>query len=96
MASLSLFQDGVSGVHKITRYNDEGLKRRENSLISFPLEIKYMYEVYTWSLKKLSLYLFLYLISLFATGHTDANAEHLSRKILYKFPTQVQIWPTQE
>jgi hypothetical protein len=39
MASLSLFQDGVSGVHKITRYNDEGLKRRENSLISFPLEI---------------------------------------------------------
>jgi hypothetical protein len=51
MASLSLFQDGVSGVHKITRYNDEGLKRRENSLIFFPLEIKYMYEVYTWSLK---------------------------------------------
>jgi len=47
MASLSLFQDGVSGVHKITRYNDEGLKRRENSLIFFPLEIKYMYEVYT-------------------------------------------------
>jgi hypothetical protein len=42
MASLSLFQDGVSGVHKITRYNDEGLKRRENSLIFFPLEIKYM------------------------------------------------------
>ncbi len=47
MASLTLFQDGVSGVHKISRYNDEGLKRRENSLISFPLEIKYMYEVYT-------------------------------------------------
>ncbi len=47
MASLSLFQDVVSGVHKITRYNDEGLKRRENSLISFPLEIKYLPEVYT-------------------------------------------------
>ena len=42
MAALSFFQDGVSGVHKITRYNDEGLKRRENSLIFFPLEIKYM------------------------------------------------------
>jgi hypothetical protein len=44
---FSLFQDGVSGVLNITRYNDEGLKRRENSLISFPLEIKYMHEVYT-------------------------------------------------
>jgi len=36
MAYLSLFQDGV---HKITRYNDEGLKHRENSWTSFPLEI---------------------------------------------------------
>jgi hypothetical protein len=31
-----LFQDGVSGVHEIdTIYKDEGLKRRENSLIFF-------------------------------------------------------------
>ncbi len=86
-----------TGVHKMTTYNDEGLKRRENSLISFPLEIKYMHEMYPLKRKgKLSLDLFLSFISLFATGHTYANAEHLSRKILYKFPTQVQIWPTQE
>ena len=39
MAFLSLFQDGVSGVHKITRYNDEGLKHTENSVLSFPLKI---------------------------------------------------------